>query len=99
MNNKTDTANFPTIGSEFLSGNSLCPTTDKVLGICSYDIIPSSERKAHDTLGPQHGYDPTACLYVLYRASNRKGLQASPVDTFMATRYATHDDMVEAYAA
>lgn len=87
----------PVIGDEFLTGNSLYPRTERVLGIVAYEVIPRRERESYATLGPQHGFDHTACLYVLYRTVGSKRLESSPIDVFVATRYRTIEDMVAAY--
>lgn len=88
-----------TIGSKWVSGNSMFPTHETVTGILEWAQVPARERKAWRTIEHwlKNDSDFTNRAWVVTESA--RGVTVSPMDVFVATRYVSQDAMIKAYLA
>lgn len=89
------------IGSVWFSGNTFASTVETVTAIVAWSELKESERKAERTICYWMSEEEHAAqtFVVTKRERSIATRWVSPVARFEATRYTSHDAMIEAYAA
>jgi hypothetical protein len=89
-----------TVGTIYFAGNSLRPRKDRVVRIETWAGLSEDEKRRVRTIEYwRTDADFAAREYVRYTTNETKGSRVTDRACFEATRFYTHDDMIDTYLA